>query len=91
MKDFFKVLTLVVVGFSGIAGVAVAEESVPAKAKVVKNNASRKTKKAAHRVQEAVCAESDAECLAQKAKHRTTEAGEAVEDKASEIKGKHSK
>ena len=88
MKKMFQLISIAVLGLSGVA---FAEEGVGAKAKVIKNDASRSTKKAAHRVQEAICSKSDAECLARKAKNRTTEAAEAVEDKASEIKGKHSK
>jgi hypothetical protein len=88
MKMSFK---FVAIALLGLSGVALADEAVGAKAKVIKNDASRGAKKAAHRVEEAVCTKSDAECLARKAKNRTTETAEAVEDKASEIKGKHSK
>lgn len=65
-----------------------ADETVPEKAKVIKNDATRATKKAINRVEEAVCAKSDAECLARKAKNRTTEAADAVGDKVSETKNK---
>ncbi|MBK7864712.1 MAG: hypothetical protein IPJ65_40150 [Archangiaceae bacterium] len=65
-----------------------ADETLPEKAKVIKNDAARATKKAVNRVEEAVCAKSDAECLARKAKHRATEAGDAVGDKVSETKNK---
>lgn len=66
--------------------VVLAEETMGEKANVVKNDAKRAVKKAAHRVQEAVCADSDAECLAKKAKNRAVEATEAAVDKASEVK-----
>ena len=67
---------------------AFAEETVPEKAKVVKNDAKRAAKKAGNRAKEMVCAENDAECLAKKAKHRVTEGADAAVDKADEVKNK---
>ena len=67
---------------------AFGDETVPEKAKVVKNDAVRATKKAVNRIEEAVCAKSDVECLARKAKNRTREAADAVGDKFSETKNK---
>ena len=85
MNTFIKLA--VILGISlGIP--AAADETVPEKAKVIKNDATRATKKAVNRVEEAVCAKSDAECLARKAKNRTTEAADAVGDKVSETKNK---
>jgi hypothetical protein len=67
---------------------AFAEETIPEKAKVVKNDVGRAGKKALHRTEELLCAKSDAECLAKKAKHRITEAADATADKADELKNK---
>lgn len=65
-----------------------AEQTVPEKAAVVKNDAVRAVKKAVHRAQELVCLESDAECMARKAKHRVVEAVDATADKVEEVKDK---
>jgi hypothetical protein len=87
-----RIAALCLAGLAGLAGLASsaawADETIPEKATVIKNGATRATKKAVNRVKEATCAKSDAECLAKKAKHRATEAGDAVGDKASEIKNK---
>lgn len=53
-----------------------------------KNELKREANKAVNRVEEAVCMDSDTECLKQKVKNRAEEAGDAVKDKASEIKNK---
>lgn len=67
---------------------AFAEETVPEKAKVVKNDVVRATKKAVHRTKELVCAKGDAKCLAEKAKHRVEETTDAAADKVDEVKNK---
>lgn len=86
MNTFIKLSAALTLGLGLTA--AWAEETVPEKAKVIKNDATRATKKAINRVEEAVCAKSDAECLARKAKNRATEAGDAVGDKVSQTKNK---
>lgn len=86
MRTFIKLVVVVALSF-GISA-ARADETVPEKATVVKNDAVRATKKAVNRVEEAVCLKSDAACLARKAKNRTTEAADAVGDKVSETKNK---
>jgi hypothetical protein len=48
------------------------------------NDVKRSANKAMHRLDEKTCAESDLECLAEKAKHRTEESYEYVEDKTEE-------
>jgi hypothetical protein len=78
------ILGLALIGLTSTA--VFAEETVGEKAKATTNDAARSVKKGAHRVQEAVCAESDAKCLAEKAKHRGEEAKDYTKDKASEIK-----
>jgi hypothetical protein len=70
------------------AAPAFADETVPEKAKVVKNDAVRATKKAVHRAEETVCLKSDAKCLAEKAKHRATETKDVAVDKVDEVKNK---
>jgi len=70
------------------AAPVLADQTVPEKAKVVKNDAVRGTKKTVNRVKEAVCLKSDAECLARKAKHRVQEGADATVDKVDEVKDK---
>ena len=86
MTSFIKLAAVLTLGLAVPA--ALADETVPEKAKVVKNDTVRAAKKAVNRVEEAVCAKSDAECLARKAKNRTREAADAVGDQASETKNK---
>ena len=81
MKTLIMVLALV----GGMTTVH-AEETMGEKAQATANDAGRAVKKGAHRAKEAVCMKSDAKCLAEKAKHRGQEAGDAVSDKASEVK-----
>ncbi len=67
---------------------AFALETENEKNEATKKELSRTTDKAINRVKEAVCIESDTECLKQKAQHRLEEATDAVKDKASEVKDK---
>ena len=68
----------------GFVGTAQAKETAGEKAAATKNDVKRAAKKGMHRGQEAVCAEGDATCLAEKAKHRTTEGTDYMKDKAKE-------
>ena len=86
MKTTLTLIAVLTMGFG--VSIASAAETLPEKAKVVKNDASRATKKAVHRIEEAVCAKSDAECLAKKAKNRAVETTDAVGDQVSETKNK---
>ncbi len=63
-------------------------ESVGEKAQATSNDAGRSVKKGVNRVKESVCMESDAKCLAEKAKHRALEGKDYTKDKVSEIKNK---
>lgn len=81
MKKIIMGLALV-----GVIGMAYADETVGEKAQATGNDAARAVKKGAHRVEEAACAKSDTQCLADKAKHRAEEATDYTKDKASEIK-----
>lgn len=71
---------------TGLVGIVHADETVGEKAKATSNDAGRSVKKGVNRVDEALCAKSDAKCLAEKAKHRGEEATDYTKDKASEIK-----
>lgn len=73
--------TLLLVGTSAFAA-----ESLSEKASAKAHDMKRGAKKAGHRAHEAVCMESDAECLARKGKNRAVEAKDAVKDKAIETK-----
>ncbi len=71
-----------------LAGACTSEETLGEKASVVKNDAVRTSKSAVHKVEEVLCAKSDAICLAEQAKNRAGEAVDAVVDTAKEIEGK---
>jgi hypothetical protein len=86
MTSLSKLTAVLTLGLG--MSLAFADETVPEKVTVVKNDAVRATKKAINRVEEAVCAKSDAECLARKVKNRAREAADAVGDKVSETKNK---
>ena len=85
VKSILTALTLSAT-LIGAAAHVYAEETMGEKAEATANDATRAVKKGAHRAQEAVCAESDAECLAEKAKHRAEEAKDYTKDKTKEIK-----
>ena len=83
MDKMTKVLILLILSL----GLQVfAEETVGEKAAAAGHDAKRATKKTWHRTKEAVCMKGDAKCAAEKAKHRMEEGGDAVTDKASEVK-----
>jgi hypothetical protein len=67
---------------------ACAVETEDEKKEATKKELSRDTDKAINRVKEAVCMDSDTECLKEKAKHRLEESADAVKDKAGEVKNK---
>lgn len=77
---FMIALSLVYFGLA----LAHADESTGEKAQATTNHVKRSIKRGAHRAEEKVCMKSDAECLAEKAKHRASEAGEYTKDKANE-------
>lgn len=79
---------IMILAIAGFAATVHAEETMGEKAQATTKDAGRAMKKGAHRAKEAVCMKSDAKCLAEKAKNRGTEAGDAVSDKASEMKNK---
>lgn len=83
MKALIMVLALV-----GFTATVHAEETYGEKTQATAHDAKRAMKKGAHRTKEAMCMKGDAKCLAEKAKHRGEEAGDAVSDKAAEMKNK---
>lgn len=64
------------------------DETSGEKATATMNKAKRKMHKTGHEAEEAVCAEGDAKCAAEKAKHRLQEGNEYMNDKAKETKDK---
>lgn len=83
MKALMVAVTISVLGLSGYAH---SEETIGEKAEATANDAARGAKKGMHRVQEAACAESDTQCLAEKAKHRAEEGKDYSRDKLKELK-----
>lgn len=79
MKNIILVFLLLGAGISGCDNKTTYE-----KAEETKNDAKRGAKKTMNRIDEKFCAESDLECLAEKAKHRAEEGADYVEDKAEE-------
>ncbi len=73
---------------SMVAVPALAEETVPEKAKDATKDAVREVKKAGHRTSEALCTGTKAECERRKAGHRVTEVKDAAKDKVEETKDK---
>jgi hypothetical protein len=67
---------------------AFATETLPEKAGAAKDDVKRDAHKSMHRVDEATCTGTDAECAKQKAGNRAEEAKDYVKDKSSEIKNK---
>jgi hypothetical protein len=82
-----KILT-VVLGFSVLLVASCGEETTAEKIEAKSNDVQRAATEKVHRLEEAVCAESDAECLAKKAKNRTEETAEVIKDKAAELNNK---
>ena len=84
-----KTTTMQLLALLTLTGAPVmAQQSVPEKGKVVGNDVKRETKKGAHRVEEAVCTGTKAECESKKLKNRGTETKDTVVDKAEETKDK---
>lgn len=83
-------LFLSLIVFVSFISFAQAEETLAEKAQAVTKNVAREIKKGANRAEEAACGkltgDSQAACLAKKAKNRLSETADSVTDKASEIK-----
>lgn len=81
-----KVVALLVI--SALFTNAYALETDNEKSEASSKELNRSVDKLGNRVEEAVCMESDTECLKQKVKNRAEETTDVVKDKASEIKNK---
>ena len=75
-------------GLMALASTSAFAQSRVVKAKSTGNDVKREVKEDAHRVGEALCTGTKAECAAEKAKHRGTEAKDAVVDGAKKAKDK---
>lgn len=80
--------TLGVLALSLALALPAMAQSTGEKVKATGNDIKREVKKGAHRVEEAVCTGTKAECEAQKLKNRATEAKDSVVDGAKELKDK---
>jgi hypothetical protein len=78
--------TLCVLGLMVLSAGAALAQSTVEKAKATGNDVKREVKKDAHRVAEALCTGSKAECAEQKLKHRGTEFKDTVVDKTKATK-----
>lgn len=79
---------LIVMALMGFSGAVHSEETIAEKAATAGRDMKRAAKKGMHRMKEAVCMKDDMKCLAEKAKHRGQEIGDAIKDKATEVKDK---
>jgi hypothetical protein len=78
----------VVLGLSIFLVASCTQETTGEKVEAKLNELQRTATKEVHRIEEAVCTGSEAECLAKKEKNRTEETAETVKDKVSELKNK---
>ncbi len=81
-----KILTMLLLSlmFTSVYALETEDERKEA----TKSELKRDTNKAVNRIEEAVCMDTDTECLKQKVKNRAQETTDAVKDKATEIKNK---
>lgn len=79
-----KIMILILV----LSHISLAEETVSEKTEAKAHDVKRSIKKKVHHVQENLCQGNDVECLKQKARHRTNEAGEYLQDKTQQIENK---
>ncbi len=86
MKNLKQTLTML--GLMALASASAYAQSPVEKAKSTGNDVKREVKEDAHRVGEALCTGTKAECAAEKAKHRTTETKDKVVDGAKKMKDK---
>lgn len=85
LKNLFLMCLFVT---SAATQVLFADETTGEKVAVTTNKLKRNIKKGSHRLQEAVCAESDLKCAAKKVKNRTVEVKDATVDGVREVKHK---
>ena len=65
-----------------------AGESVTEKTEAIKKDVKRDAHESMHRVDEAACTGTDAECAKRKIEHRSEETKEVIKDKSTEMKNK---
>jgi len=71
-----------------LTSIARAEETTGEKVDSKARHATTDVKKAGRKVEDKMCAKSDAKCAADKAKHAGQNAGDKVEDAAKDVKNK---
>lgn len=84
MKNVNEAMKLLAV--MALASAPAFAQSAVEQGKAAGNDVKREMKKGAHRVEEAVCTGTKAECAAKKAKNRGIEAKDKVVDEAKEVK-----
>ena len=85
VNNMSKKIMGVLLGFSVFLITSCAQETTGEKVQVKSNELQRTATEKVHRIEEAVCTGSDAECMAKKAENRTQETTEAIKDKTSEL------
>lgn len=84
-----KLVSYVVLMILGLTLATVhATETVPEKVEATSKELKREAKKTVNRAEEALCTESEAECLQRKMKNRTEETWDTLKDKATDLKNK---
>lgn len=83
-----NIILKIVLGFSVLLIASCVQETTKEKTHVKSNEIQRTATEKVHRIEEAVCTGSEAECLAKKATNRTQETSEAIKDKTTELKDK---
>lgn len=84
-----KLISCVVLVTLGlILSTAHATETVPEKVEASSKELKREANETVNRATEALCTESEAECLKRKMENRADETWEAVKDKATDLKNK---
>ena len=83
-----NLLLLTALGFFSLMATSFATETIGEKVQDKARDIKRTATEKVNRLEEAVCMESDVECLAKKASNRAEETEKAVVDKATELKNK---
>lgn len=83
-----RILALQLLAVLALAAAPALAQSAADSVKETGNDVKRSAKKGAHRVQEKLCTGTKAECAQKKLKHRATEAGDKIDDTATEVKDK---
>lgn len=73
---------------TGVSLTSKAETTVKENVQEMGQDTSKHAKRAVRATKDVVCMDSDAACLAQKAKHKAQNAGDEIGDKANDVKKK---